>query len=490
LGLVPWVVLLGVVVVVKGRELWQSLFGARAAKTSHGSASFESAKELSAESVGPVSDAVALGYSENSKRDSRLWAQGSHVTTIASTGAGKGVSAVIPALLDFDGSVVCIDPKGELAAVTARHRSSIGDVLILDPYGVTSSEHRAAFNPLLDFQIHDESVVSAVERLVESIIVRDKGQAHWDDSAKDLIRGIILHLLGEARSEHSLARVREVLTLPAAEFSAFLQLMQADRQRAFGLSARAASAQLSRPEKEGASVLSTAQRHTAFLDDPRLSRALSGPENRLAVGSLRDRLGTLFVVVPPAQVATAQRLMRIVIGHTLDRLMERPATAEQGSVLVLCDEAYQLGHMSAIERTISVARAYGVRLWTVWQDLHQLESTYEKSWSSLLGNSVFQTFGINDFKTADYLSKLLGNTTIQWETTSQSTNYGGLFEANKHSSSTSVQVGQRQLMTPDEIMQANGVLIFRRGRKPAWIYRIKYYEDSEYARKFDQNPYV
>ncbi len=43
-----------------------------------------------------------------------------HALTIAGSRAGKGVSLIVPNLLLYDGSIVAIDPKGELARITAR----------------------------------------------------------------------------------------------------------------------------------------------------------------------------------------------------------------------------------------------------------------------------------------------------------------------------------------------------------------------------------
>jgi type IV secretion system protein VirD4 len=57
------------------------------------------------------------------------------------------VGTIIPNLLDYPGSVICIDPKGENARITARHRARFGSVHVLDPFGVTGIAS-AAFNPL------------------------------------------------------------------------------------------------------------------------------------------------------------------------------------------------------------------------------------------------------------------------------------------------------------------------------------------------------
>ena len=69
-----------------------------------------------------------------------------HVLTVAGSRAGKGVSLMIPNLLLYQGSVLAIDPKGELAAITLRARAAQGQrCYALDPMGV--SGHTSCFNP-------------------------------------------------------------------------------------------------------------------------------------------------------------------------------------------------------------------------------------------------------------------------------------------------------------------------------------------------------
>ncbi len=63
-----------------------------------------------------------------------------HLVTIAPTRSGKGISAIIPNLLTYPGSVIVTDPKGENFAVTARRRQELGtQVVVFDPFGVTTA---------------------------------------------------------------------------------------------------------------------------------------------------------------------------------------------------------------------------------------------------------------------------------------------------------------------------------------------------------------
>ena len=60
---------------------------------------------------------------------------------------------------------------------------------------------------------------------------------------------------------------------------------------------------------------------------------------------------------------------------------------------------------------------YGLQLWPILQDIHQLRSLYGKSAGTFLSNAgVLPAFGVNDYDAADMLSKTMGHETITCET--------------------------------------------------------------------------
>ncbi len=76
-----------------------------------------------------------------------------HMITVAGSRAGKGVSVIVPNLIYYSGSILAIDPKGELASITARRRAEgLGQkVIVLDPFNRTSEvarPYKASFNPM------------------------------------------------------------------------------------------------------------------------------------------------------------------------------------------------------------------------------------------------------------------------------------------------------------------------------------------------------
>ncbi|WP_096703523.1 type IV secretory system conjugative DNA transfer family protein [Magnetospirillum sp. 15-1] len=145
-----------------------------------------------------------------------------HFVTIAGSRSGKGTSAIIPNLCLYPGSVVCLDPKGENATLTAARRGGGAEgcegmgqpVFVLDPFGVADvpDELRAGLNPLALLDPDSPSVVNDAELLAEGLVVStDPRDAHWDESARNFIKGLILHLVA-TMDNPSLFTLRRFLT--------------------------------------------------------------------------------------------------------------------------------------------------------------------------------------------------------------------------------------------------------------------------------------
>ncbi|MCP4305064.1 MAG: type IV secretory system conjugative DNA transfer family protein, partial [bacterium] len=91
----------------------------------HGSARFATDEEIAKSGLLETEHGAYLGHHAESGGGLTFGDDG-HLITVATAGAGKGTCSVIPNLLSYEGSVVCTDPKGENAAITARHRREMG----------------------------------------------------------------------------------------------------------------------------------------------------------------------------------------------------------------------------------------------------------------------------------------------------------------------------------------------------------------------------
>lgn len=415
-----------------------------------------------------------------------------HLLTVAGSRAGKSSTCLKPNLLLWPSSVLCIDPKGELAEATALARAKMGqDVYILDPFGEVKGEaakYRASFNPLDELRSADpDSVIDDCALLADALIVPDKGgDQHWTLSAKNLVRGLMLYVLLKGGKNGSLVDLREMITAPLGDdketpdgdqiwLSTYFKLMMAEEDAFDGVLSGVGGTMFGKPKGERGSIISTAVEQTSFLDSTPMRKHLSESDLRPlpSLRVLKQRPTTIYMVLPASRMATHYRWFRMILTLALSAL-EREPMALPSPVLFVLEEFPQLGYMRQIEAAAGLMAGYGVKLWTVLQDLSQIKSLYRDSWETFIGNAgVVQAFGNTDATTLEYLSRSIGNLQIE--------------EINKVSPSISQFAGGASgeqktkrttpLLAPFEIAQycarnTQKQIILFAGKPPAFINRL------------------
>ncbi|HTE45043.1 MAG TPA: type IV secretory system conjugative DNA transfer family protein, partial [Gemmatimonadaceae bacterium] len=421
----------------------------------------------------------------------RLGGEG-HILTVAPTRSGKGVSCVIPNLLDHPGSALITDPKGENYAVTARWRRSAGhDVHALDPFELVGE--LASYNPL---DLVDANSLDAVDdaRMLADMLVLPEGkesgdQSFWNEEARGLLTGLILHVASSDRPEtRTLAEMRDLLTLAPESFRTLLTTMS-NSEAAGGLVSRAAARLLQKADRERSGVISTAQSHTHFLDSPRMKRVLG--TSTFDFSSLKRESTTVYLVLPPDRIDGYARWLRLMIACGL-LAVTRTAGQPRERVLFLLDEFAHLRRMHPVQRDIGLAGGYGVRFWLVLQDLSQLRSTYGDTWPTFLANvDLLQAFGTSDWDTAEYLSKMTGESTIRVASENHSKGVSRGRNANhQEGAGSSTSEAGRRLMFPDEVrrLPRDQQLLFVKGMAPMLSERVNYLTDVEFSARANSNP--
>ena len=479
---------------VFGFQYWRMASGADAffglTGDSHGSARFANRKELKKLQR---EDGLLIGRNPHTGRLLRYDGP-AHLITLAPTRAGKGVGTVIPNLLAAERSVLVIDPKGENARIAGEARRRFGTVHVLDPFEV-SGMPSAAYNPLDRLTPDSLDLGEDAASLTEALVMDPPGQvteAHWNEEAKAILGGLIMFCVcHEERDRRTLATVREYLTLPPEKLRALLELMQ-DSDAAGGLIARASNRFLGKADREAASVLSNAQRHTHFLDSPRIAKVTSRSDFHFS--DLRHRITSVFLVLPPNRMDAYSRWLRLLVSQALQdiardaeasvRPLSGPVGAQGGTqrlktpTLFLLDEFAALGRLEAVERAMGLMAGYGLQLWPILQDMSQLKDLYGERAGTFIANAgVQQVFGVNDFETAKWLSQMMGQETAGFQTDSFKPGDGPSFSNN---------LTGRDLLTPDEIMQLRpeNQLLRVQGQATAVAQKLRYYADPEFKGLF------
>lgn len=415
-----------------------------------------------------------------------------HLMTVAGSRAGKGVSAIVPNLLVYPGSVLVLDPKGDNAVITARRRKEMGqDVYILDPFGVCDGLPVASYNPLDIIDINSDFCVDDAALIADAIIIDAKGDnQYFTSAAKNWIRGLILHICSiEPTRSRNLVTLREMLTASESVRNGLIEEMQNNRA-AFGVIRRAANAMEGKGEKERAAVLATAIEQTDFLDSPALQRVLIRSD--FSLYDLKCERGiSVFLSLPAGRMPTHARWFRIFVNLALEAL-ERRAKPPKHPVLIIMDEFPILGYMEAVEKASGLVAGFGVRLWPIIQDLSQLQALYEKSWETFVGNAgLLQFFGNSDLTTLKYISDRLGESTVITEGGSKGEVSVAQAAAGFTGESGSINTNFVPLMNAEEVSryfsrQSNRQLIFWPGSNPIALDRLIYFSDTVFDGQWDK----
>ena len=487
----PFLVLLALVAGLVAAHAWSLRTGVplpwdrRPDRDTHGSARFASPSERRALQT---DNGLLIGRDLGTGRLLR-YAGPAHLLTFAPTRSGKGVGTVIPNLLLAPRSVLVIDPKGENARVAGEARRRFGPVHVLDPFGVTGLPS-AAYNPLGRLAPDSSDLGEDAASLAEALVMDppgEAGEAHWNEEAKALLSGLILFAVAhEDEERRTLASVREYLTLPPERFRELLGLMQASPE-AGGLVARAANRFLGKSDREAAGVLSSAQRHTHFLDSPRI--VASTARSDVSFASLRHEVASVFLVLPPNRLDAYSRWLRLLVSQALAEIARDAETGGASPLprlkeptLFLLDEFAALGRLEAVERAMGLMAGYGLQLWPILQDMSQLRALYGARANTFVANAgVLQSFGVNDYETAKWLSQLMGQATVGYETASHRPG---------DPPSTTLHLTGRDLLTPDEVMQlpAHVQLLRVQGQPVIVAEKTRFFADPEFVGLFTPQP--
>ncbi|MFG1404091.1 type IV secretory system conjugative DNA transfer family protein [Xanthobacter sediminis] len=324
---------------------------------------------------------------------------------------------IIPTLLDMRRSCIVIDPKGEAARAAASRRAEFGPVWVVDPFLAAGGSSSSSFNPLAVLAADSSTFVEDAMTLADAICAPDApgggdgASEHFNSTARTLLRALIMHCSAvESPADQHLGTVRSYVGLSENAFRTLLEEMAASSVGG-GSVARVASQQLARDQREAASVLSTVARQTEWLDSAAVTRSMATNDFRFE--ELKERVGTVFIVIPPDRLSAFARWLRLMVASVVVAFARSPLPGPLGPTLLIVDECAALGRLPAIETAMAVMSGYGLQAWLFFQDLAQARAIYRERSESLISNAaVFQVFDVGDHTTADAVSKMLGNQTI------------------------------------------------------------------------------
>lgn len=400
-----------------------------------------------------------------------------HVFMCAGTRGGKGRSITLPNLLNWKGSIVSVDPKGENAYVAAPRRAygndyceGLGqDTYVLDPYRCSEVPHelRASCNLMDTLDPDSPSLLSDSLILAEAMrVAQDGGESEsWSKEGASITALVTAHVRTtqylKYESDRNLITVREFLCTgqreawlrvkainkklkaeaeeknkgrdPAEhekpelvpEFSPFEMLFM-DMQKnpaQGGAIAREATALLDLMRgnvRQYNSLIQNARAETRFLEDLQMVASQTGGDGNgriLDISRLKtDPKGiSVFICLPDKPDHPAIRWQKALITLILDRMAgDQREPATGHQVLMSLDEFDAMGKMRRISAGMNSIAGAGVKLFISVTQIGNSKELYGAGWSQLMaGCSIQIWFQVDDLDTRKHLEQACGDAQVE-----------------------------------------------------------------------------
>ena len=437
--------------------------------------------------------------------------------TVGGAGSGK--------LRDLLAYVVCrspglpflaLDPRGELGAISIHVHAAYGEYAYYwNPMRLLSNPfHRC--NPLDILKPDSPTFHADCKFIAEGFIaLSGGGNSHYFElRAREWI-GSLMKARVEMNGRTSLPDLYRVINTIEADRKSWADQLEAMLKSKHADVRRAAAEMLVKQQdtpKEFGAIMGEIYGHFGFLDDPVLLDSLENPDFSLEELVSPDRVKKVFLNIPAEFLSIWSPLVRLFFTVTMLYKARHPARRR---VLLLVDEAGQLGKFEALLRAFTYGRGAGLRPWAIFQDIGQIVRNFgQPALQGFLGSAQMrQFFGVRDYETAQLVSNMLGSETLYYddvlrqedvmrrkESIVRDVLLGNVdpIDAARDYKHHKRQAGyravqQRLLMTPDEVlsMPENRQVLFISGKdlKPVYAAKYPYFSRPEMAGYYLPNPY-
>ena len=388
----------------------------------------------------------------------------SHGIVFAGSGGFKTTSVTVPTALKWGDSLVVLDPSSEVAPMVIDHRRRAGrNVFLLDPGNAA-----IGFNALDWIGRFGSTKEEDIVAVATWIITDNPRQASARDdffraSALQLLTVLIADVCLSGHTEEkdqTLRRVRSNLSEPEPKLRERLTAIHDQSESAF-VKENVAPFIAMTPETFSG-VYANAVKETHWLSYSNYAALVSGSSfttDELAAGET-----DIFIALDLKVLETHPGLARVIIGALMNAIYNRNGEVE-GRTLFLLDEVARLGFLRVLETARDAGRKYGITMTLLYQSIGQMREAYggRDATSKWFESASWVSFAaINDPETADYISKRCGDTTVEVDQTSRSSQMSG------SSRTRSKQLTRRPLILPHEVMQmrADEQIVFTAGNPP------------------------
>jgi len=423
-----------------------------------------------------------------------------HILMEAPSRSGKGVGFVIPNCLNYNGSIVVLDIKGENYDITSKYRQDFGnDVYAFNPApnGVIDNAtgeytyfgHR--WNFLGYISDNENERVNDIQKIADFLYPDGDGKnAFFNQQGRSLFLAIVLYLFDNPELPVTPGEVyRQSLKLADKEYFSKIcderlkASLENDSIKPINILAdRNFKAYAALSDNTASSVMGTVTARLEMWANPIIDAATCA--NDFDFRDLRRKKMSIYFIVTPDNLDRFAFIINLFLQQCFDaNLRELPSQNKdlKYSVLFLLDEFTAIGEIRSISKGIAYFAGYNLRLAIIIQSVAQLTAVYgEAVKDTFVTNLALRiVFAPKENKVAQEISESLGYITETNVSSSKSKSKGG------GSKSESESAVKRALFWPHELKDIgpDNQIVITDNIAPVICKKIRYFKDPTFTKR-------
>lgn len=396
-----------------------------------------------------------------------------NVLVVGGSGAGKSRFYVRPNIMQLNTSFVVTDPKSELLKSTGYLLKKKGyEIKVLNLVNFNESD---SYNPFMYIR-DDKDVIKLINNLIANTTPKSARESDpfWTKSETALLQALMFYLVYEApKYEQNFSMIMTMLEYAGAS--------EEDETMESALDMLFNKLELTNPThialkqykvfkkaagKTAKSILVSCAVRLAAFNLKQIKNITN--QDEMDIANLAKRKTAIFAVLPDND-SSFNYIIGLLYTQVFQEMYYQADHVYGGRLpipLHVClDEFANVALPDEFDKVLSTMRSRGISASIILQNLAQLKGLFKSSqnaWETIVANcDSFLYLGGNEKSTHDYVSKLLGKSTINLKTHNRTKGRSGSY-------TTNYQLSGRELLTPDEVrlLDNDYAVLFIRGAKP------------------------
>jgi len=399
-----------------------------------------------------LSENVNLGF------DSFRHGKNLNTLVIGGSGSGKSRGHSMPNIMNCSCSYIATDTKGEIyRALAPLYKEKGIPVTVLNLVDLSRS---GGFNPLA-YVSDDTDAMRLISNLIRNTTPEGShsNDPFWEKAETALLCALILYLVNEApEHEQHFPMITYMLENCSAsdedeEYQSPMDVVfeMLEERESNHVALRQWKIFKQAAGKTAKSILVSAAVRLSFFALPEVANLTDHDD--MDFGSLGEQKRIIFCIIPDSE-STFDFLVGMFYTTAFVKLFREADSKPNGRlpvhVRVMLDEFANTPLPADYLKILSTCRSRNISQTIIIQSMAQLKGMYKDKWEQIPSNtSSIVYLGGNESSTHEYLSKMLGKSSIGTQTR-------GVTKGRSGSSSKNFQGTGRELLTPDEVRSLNG----------------------------------